>query len=276
MNEATKLVGDERRRADDRAFFGLRLDASMRRGRFTAIDALSNPRGTLYGGAGVAAAIAMMEAATERRAHWTTLQFLSFASRGDEVECAVDVRSHGKYSSQVRVSAHVNGEEIFTALGATGAPRADLTTTFERMPSVPGPDDSPVVEAMVPGDLTRSRFSVTEHRLAGEADDLRETGSQVAFWVRVDGLPPSPAMLGYVGDCVALGMYRALGLEIGGGTSLDNTLRLGPHVETEWVLLDVRSHVIADGYGHGTVYLWAPNGALLGMASQTLVLRLST
>jgi acyl-CoA thioesterase len=129
---------------------------------------------------------------------------------------------------------------------------------------------------MVPGDIDRSRFSVTEHRLAGEGDDLRETGSQVAYWVRVDGLRPSPAMLGYVGDCVALGMFRAIDLEIASATSLDNTLRVGPHVDTDWVLLDLRSHVVADGYGHGTVYQWAPNGALMAMASQTLVLRPSS
>jgi acyl-CoA thioesterase len=129
---------------------------------------------------------------------------------------------------------------------------------------------------MVPGDLTRSRFSVTEHRLAGERDDLREHGSQVAFWVRVAGLRPSPAMLGYVGDCVALGMFRALDLEIASATSLDNTVRFGPHVDTEWVLLDLRSHVVADGYGHGTVYQWAPDGTLLAMAGQTLVLRPSS
>jgi acyl-CoA thioesterase len=275
MNEATKLVEDEAR-GDDREFFGLRLDASMRRGRFTVTDALSNPRGSFYGGAGVAATVVMMEAATGRRAWWTTLQFLSFASRGDEIECAVDVRSQGKRSSQVRVTAHANGEEIFTALGATGDPRADLTTTFERMPDVPAPDDCPVVETMVPGDSARSRFAVTEHRLAGERADLTGTESQVAYWVRVTGLRVDPAMLAYVGDCVALGMYRALDLEIGSATSLDNTLRLGPRVDADWVLLDLRSHVVADGYGHGTVYQWAPNGTLLGMASQTLVLRPSS
>jgi acyl-CoA thioesterase len=274
VNEGAKVEG-ERARADDRAFFGLRFDASMKRGRFTVTDALSNPRGSFYGGAGVAATVAMMEAATGRHALWTTLQFMSFASRGDEIECSVDLRTHGKRSSQVRVTAQVDGEEIFSALGATGDPRANLTTTFERMPAVPAPDECPVIDDIVSGELAHSRFSVTEHRLAVAPDDPAD-GTRTTLWVRVHGLRASPAMLAYVGDCVALGIFPALGLATGSGTSLDNTLRLGPHVDTEWVLLEVRSHFVAEGYGHGTVYEWAPDGTLLGMASQTLVLRPAT
>jgi acyl-CoA thioesterase len=275
VNDAAK-VEEERARAGDRAFFGLRFDSSMQRARFTVADALSNPRGSFYGGAGVAATVAMMEAATGRRALWTTLQFMSFGSRGDEIECSVDVRTHGKRSSQVRVTAHSNGEEIFSALGATGDPRVNLTTTFERMPAVLAPEECPVLDDIVPGDLARSRFSVTEHRLAVEGDEQTES-ARTSLWVRVDGLRASPAMLAYVGDCVALGIFPALGLATGSsGTSLDNTLRIGPHVDTEWVLLEVRSHFVTEGYGHGTVYEWAPDGTLLGMASQTLVLRPAT
>ena len=73
-------------RLDDRKFFGLPSDPSGRSAGFTVADAFSNPRGTFYGGSGAAAAIAMMEAATERRAIWITLQFLGEASRGDRLE----------------------------------------------------------------------------------------------------------------------------------------------------------------------------------------------
>jgi acyl-CoA thioesterase len=267
MSDATKLVDL------DREFVGLRFDESMRRARFMVIDAFSNPRGSFYGGAGVAATVAMMEAVTGRRALWTTLQFLATAARGDELECVAEVLTHGKRSSQVRVTVLRDDEVMFTAMGATGDPRTQLTATFDPMPAVPRADDCPTIDAMVPGDLSRSRFASTEHRLAAEGDDLRARGSQVAYWVRVGDMPATPAVLGYVSDAIALGVFRAVDVPMSGGTSLDNTLRIGAPVDTEWVLLEVHGHAVVDGYAHGTAYVWAPDGTLLALASQTLVLR---
>ena len=43
-------------------------------------------------------------------------------------------------------------------------------------------------------------------------------------------------------------------------------------VPTEWVLCDVRIDGIHDGFGHGSVYLWAQDGTLLATASQSAVL----
>jgi acyl-CoA thioesterase len=141
------------------------------------------------------------------------------------------------------------------------------------MPTVPPPDQCAVVEHMVPGDIARSRFAVTEHREALAHDGSRDGPTQVAYWVRVEGMTATPPMLGYVADAVALGMFPALGLPLGHATSLDNSLRVGPAVATEWVLLDIRAHAVADGYAHGAVDLWAPDGTLLAVASQSLVLR---
>ena len=44
-------------------------------------------------------------------------------------------------------------------------------------------------------------------------------------------------------------------------------------VETDWVLLDIRVHAIANGFGHGLVHLWAQDGTLLATASQSTILR---
>jgi acyl-CoA thioesterase II len=49
--------------------------------------------------------------------------------------------------------------------------------------------------------------------------------------------------------------------------------RVAAIVPTEWVLLDVRVHAVANGYGHGLVHLWADDGTLLGTASQTCAVR---
>jgi len=40
------------------------------------------------------------------------------------------------------------------------------------------------------------------------------------------------------------------------------------------VLLDVRIHAIANGFGHGLVHLWAEDGTLLATASQSVKVRM--
>ena len=93
-----------------------------------------------------------------------------------------------------------------------------------------------------------------------------------ALWARVPGLDSSAALLGILGDYVPFGVGQALGAHAG-GRSLDNTIRVVRLVPTEWVLLDVRIHAIANGYAHGLVHLWAEDGTLLGTASQTCAVR---
>jgi acyl-CoA thioesterase len=64
----------------------------------------------------------------------------------------------------------------------------------------------------------------------------------------------------------------ALGV-VAGGTSIDNTIRIGSFVETEWVLLDLRPHLAAGGYAHGVANIWSEDGHLLATASQTAAMR---
>ena len=58
-----------------------------------------------------------------------------------------------------------------------------------------------------------------------------------------------------------------------GGNSLDNTLRVVKIVPTEWVLLDIQVDGIANGFGHGTVRLYARDGTLMATASQSTIVR---
>jgi hypothetical protein len=81
------------------------------------------------------------------------------------------------------------------------------------------------------------------------------------------------AALAILGDYVPFGIGQALG-RIGGGNSLDNTLRVYRLVPTEWVLLDIRIHAVAHGFGHGVVHLWAEEGTLLATASQSTIVRM--
>ena len=61
---------------------------------------------------------------------------------------------------------------------------------------------------------------------------------------------------------------RAAG-HMGGGTSLDNSIRFGRFADTEWVLLDFDPWFATGGYLHGGARVWAEDGTLLGFASQT-------
>jgi len=85
--------------------------------------------------------------------------------------------------------------------------------------------------------------------------------------------PLSGASLAILGDYVPFGIGQALGL-MGGGNSLDNTLRVYRLAPTEWVLLDIRIHAVAHGFGHGVVHLWSQDGSLLATASQSTIVRL--
>jgi acyl-CoA thioesterase II len=98
-----------------------------------------------------------------------------------------------------------------------------------------------------------------------------EAGS--SFWSRVPGhLEPSAATLAVIGDYVSGGVSQPLGVRTM-GRSLDNTLRVAQLVPTEWVLCDIQIHALAHGFGHGTAYLWAQDGTLLGIASQSISVR---
>jgi acyl-CoA thioesterase len=257
------------------AFLGLEVDVAGKSGWFTVEDALLNPTGTLFGGAGVAASVALMEAITERRVQWTTLQFVTTPARGDRVDCSVEVVAHGGRMSQLRVRASTGGAEVFSAIGATGVDRDDVTVTFDQMASVPPPEDCPPVQfgRFSPEETAHSYFGVIDRREAGGTDALRGSASHAALWVRVAGMQVTTPMLGYFGDVAAFGVFRALGRPLGRATSVDNTLRLGPMQETEWVLLDMRSQFVAGGYAHATVDMWSRDGALLGLMSQTVALR---
>ena len=76
------------------------------------------------------------------------------------------------------------------------------------------------------------------------------------------------AVLGFLADMVPSSVARAAG-RMGGGTSLDNSMRFGPAPDTEWVLIDYDPYLAHHGYAHGGARVWSEDGVLLGIASQT-------
>jgi acyl-CoA thioesterase len=89
------------------------------------------------------------------------------------------------------------------------------------------------------------------------------------MWARVLGeSETTAATLGFMADMVPLAVCRAVGVQ-GAGTSLDNTLRVGHLVDTEWVLVELDAHVADGGYGYGVSHMWSPDGTLMATGSQT-------
>ncbi len=267
-------------RAGDQAFLGLIVDGPDT-ASVEVTHKLMSPRGSFYGGAGLAIACAMMELVTERTTRWSTVQFVSGAAHGDRLTFRAEVVAPGYRTSQVRVTAHTAGREVFTAVGATGATGATgaasdrVSATFATMPAVDPVEECVRADWPSPSTRAETHFGTTEVReTVVHAGTEGGAAPGMALWAHVDGRPPwTPALLGYVADVVPMSIHRAIGTRTPGGMSLDNSLRVGQPADTEWVLLALHPEAAHEGYAHGTVHLWSPGGALMATASQTFALR---
>lgn len=268
----------------DAEFLGLVTGDDPGRSRFTVMERLSRLDARLYGGAAIAVSIAEAERVTGLPALWVTTQFVSTVESGAEVDVLTEVLASGRRTRQVRVTATSrSGEVIFASLGATGRHRPDgLSGVFEKRPTVTPPSEAepwknPFSGAAKAAGLDHLKLPL---RKAGFslAVEMREPTvlahpdpgpGRICLWVRrADGASVTPAVASYLADIVPMSVAHALGV-VAGGTSLDNTIRIGSFVDTEWILLDLRPHLAAGGYAHGVVHLWSEDGHLLATASQT-------
>ncbi len=270
--------------ATDADFFGLEAAGAPGRHRFAVIERLARLDGRLYGGAAIGVSVAVAEATTERPVVWMTTQFVSTAERGAVVDVHTEVLAAGRRVNQVRVTAtDADGAVLFASLGATGHHKPDgLSGQFERCPTVAVPDDaerwaSPATGIAKAAGLDASMMPTGTSGFS-TAVELREPAivdhpdpgpGRVCLWMRRrDGVSVTPATAAYLADMVPMGVAHALGA-LAAGTSLDNTIRIGPFVDTEWILLDLRPHLAVGGYGHGIAHVWSEDGHLLATAGQT-------
>ena len=105
---------------DALTFYGLEATEDPLRWRLPVVKSLCSGFGALFGGAGLGAAIEVLEQVTGRPLVWATAQYLEFARPPSIVELDVTEVVRGHVSSQARVLAHVDGQEIFTVLAALG------------------------------------------------------------------------------------------------------------------------------------------------------------
>ena len=252
-------------------FLGLTPTSDPLRWRLPVVDSLTTATGSLFGGVALGAAGTALEHATGRPLVWGTAQYLAYAEAPAELDLELIVAAAGKHTTQARAVGSCDGAEIFTVNAALGARPLELRGTWVERPDVPPPDAFPVTT--VPDEI-RSRLSNRiELRMADE-DKLTSVAGhgRISVWARVPDLQPCTAMLAVLGDMVPFGIRRVMGMR-GSGNSLDNTLRVARVAPTDWVLLDIRVHSVEHGFGYGAVHLWTEKGALLGTASQTVIVK---
>ncbi len=256
---------------------------------FQVTSDLARIDGKLYGGTAIAASITAAELVTGRLPLWMTTQFVSTAPADADVGVAVEVLAEGGRTSQVRVTGtDAAGTVMFASLGATGHLSTSMPSQFfERMPDVSSPEDADrwggpfatiakvlpdgVEMPVVPMDV--GFHNVLEFREPEILDHPDDGPGRMCLWVRRrDGGVATPAIVAFMADLVPLSLSLALGL-VAAGMSLDNTIRIGEHVPTGWVLLDLRPHLSIGGFGHGVAHAWTPDGHLLATASQTAAMR---
>lgn len=259
---------------DARRFLGLEPTPDPRHWRLPVVPGITAGGNFLWGGCGLAAGISAMEAVTGKPVIWATAQYLSYARPGSTVDYEVTVAVEGRNTAQARAIGRVDDEEILTVNGALGQRPLDVEGVWGRMPEVPDPLDCPIRTHRFPNesiaDRIEQRLAIGRemHELDGEPSDGRS-----ALWARMpEVLDMSGAALAVLGDFVPWGIGQALGLQAG-GNSIDNTLRVIATRPTDWVLLDIAVHGVGGGYGHGRLHLWTPDGELLAMASQSVIVR---
>lgn len=239
--------------------------------------------GFMFGGCGLAAAISAMEGTSGRRCVWATAQYLSYTQLDDVVDIDVTIAVEGHAITQARAVCHVADREILTVNAALGDRDFESNGQWESMPTdlpsplslpkMPTPPDS---EGTITSQLDQRMVKgVAREALATEAGDAIQGDGQTLMWARIPEViaDVDAVTLAVLGDFVPMGVGQALGRR-GGGNSLDNTLRVGRTVPTDWVLMDIRIHAVERGFGHGLVHMFAEDGTLLATASQSVIARL--
>jgi acyl-CoA thioesterase len=262
---------------DSRAFLGLQATHNPFRWLLPVVPGLCTNANFLFGGCGLGAAISALEGTTQRECIWATGQYLSYARPGEVMDIDVTLAATGHQITQARAVCHVGNREILTVNASLGHRPMSHRAQFEMMPDVPRPLQCHQRIRLDAEGTINARF---EQRLVKFRDWEGLDGSQpgdgrTILWSRIpeviEGVDASA--LAILGDFVPMAVGQGLGLQ-GGGNSLDNTLRLGRLVPTQWVLLDIHVHMVERGFGHGLVHMYAEDGTLLAVASQTCILRL--
>ncbi|MFK7896664.1 MAG: acyl-CoA thioesterase [Myxococcota bacterium] len=215
----------------------------------------------MMGGVGLGAAIAAIEDVTRKPLLWASAQYLSIAQPGHDLEIEVETVVAGKSVSQVRARCLSRDKELIGISAAVGARKSPDDAQYTVAPEVPSPETL----GPEPSETNDSSdlFTRIERRRVG--DPAAEAAGKARMWVRPrEKEPITASLLAVFADFLpgAIPLTRR-------SSSLDNTIRIVSREDTEWILIDSTIHVLADGFFHGEARLYAENGRLLAIASQS-------
>ena len=257
-----------------RDFFELTPNADRTRWHMPLHTKLCSGIGAVFGGIALGAGITALEALTERKVRWSTAQYLSFARPPGVMEYDLEVLVQGHQVTQARAVGSVDGQRIVEINAALGTRHQPVEGTWVSPPAVPRPDECPPRQRLAVYENTL--FDHIELRLAAgrPIEDLKGAPGDgtSALWFRMPGYSVDAATLAIAGDYVPSGVSEAVG-ELLFSNSIDNTIRVMSPVQSEWILIDIGIEGIKDGFGHGFARLWSLEGELMGIASQTLIVR---
>ncbi len=257
------------------SFLGLRATHNRHRWILPVEKKVCTRGGFMFGGAGLAAAVAALESTSERNLVWATAQYLSFAKPPSIVDIDVTIPVAGHNTTQARAIGHVLDSEIFTVNAALGDRPWPDAREWAVAPTVRPPLECPPMpdlDTSLESIATRIEFRVANGRYGEERDGTHSTDGRSALWTRIPDIPVSAGSLAIIADWVPSGVGQALGRMLY-VSSLDNTLRIVQVLQTDWVLCDIRMHAVRNGYAHGAMHLWTESGDLLATASQSMVVR---
>jgi acyl-CoA thioesterase-2 len=236
--------------------------------RFTLVPGVARHDGGLYGGTAIAASVVAMEAATQRPALWVTTQYISTARLGDLIECSTEIRANGRNITQVQVTGRTGDRILFVTVGATATPREDgLEGQYQAMPDVLPPESCEEMDFGNRDADFRGFIEQVEYRLV--PSDGRQD-APLMMWSRLrNGQPATNAAIAFMADMVPAGIARSA-RKLGGGTSLDNSLRFGRNLaQHEWVLLELCGLMAVGAHAHGIVNVWSRESEFLAAGSQS-------
>lgn len=230
----------------------------------------------LFGGSAFATGIAAMERLTGLPVIVASAQFVDKARPGEEAVFAPVLSAAGRALAQARVAASATGRDFARMQGAFGRRSEPTVHPGEPMPQVPPPADCP--QRSVARLLSSNVNAVLDFRLAAgqlpdRADWQGPGGQDLACWVALrSGEPVTRLVLPVIADCAAISLPGALGRPAS-GTSLDNVIRIVADADCPIVLSVTRVEAVRDGIAHLGTRIYAPDGTLLAIAQQSMILR---
>lgn len=234
---------------------------------------------TLWGGAGLGAAVAVAEQASGRPCAWATVQYVRPVHSGDVLELAVDERA-GRSLSQAQVTGSVDGAVALRALVALGG-SGDTALQFAAPPDdVPPPEDCAERGMPLGADPEGTFLAEFEMRWAQAPRALRSDGvpgtGRTRVWVRLrEAVQTSRGVVALLADVAPSAIAEAVG-ERAGGISLDNTVRYARWTQlppSSWLLADLAVDAVVSDVAQISGRLFAPDGTLLAVAGQSAVVR---